>query len=101
MTRIYAAVISASFVAGTFAAQAADAPAPLPVKAKASAPAYRWIGLYFGGHVGYGGGGFGPGTNPAHNEAVVFSILGDRPSSAAIRSDTTSSFQQCRSRHRR
>ena len=41
-------------------------------KPKALAPAPRWSGLYFGGHFGYGGGGFGPGTNPAHNEAVIF-----------------------------
>ncbi len=72
MTRIHTIVIIASVALVTFDAQAADQPAPLPVKAQASAPAYRWTGLYFGGHFGYGGGGFGPGTNPAHNEAVVF-----------------------------
>ena len=43
----------------------------MPVKSKASAPKPRWSGLYFGGHVGYGGGSFGPGTNPVFNQAVA------------------------------
>ncbi len=37
---------------------AADLTRPVPV-------AYSWTGWYAGGHFGYGGGSFGPGTNPA------------------------------------
>src|SRR5258707_562301 len=71
-------VVIVAFVAfdalNAIGAKAADSAAPLPVKSKAqaAAPTHRWTGLYFGGHVGYGGGSFGPGTNPAHNQGVIF-----------------------------
>jgi high affinity Mn2+ porin len=72
MTRVHTVVIFAFVALGSVAAQAADSAAPLPVKGKALQPKHRWTGLYFGGHFGYGGGGFGSGTNPAHNESVIF-----------------------------
>ena len=31
---------------------------------------YNWTGFYLGGHVGYGGGSFGPGTNPLPEQGV-------------------------------
>lgn len=31
-----------------------------------------WTGFYVGGHVGYGGGSFGPGTNPLPEQGVFF-----------------------------
>ena len=40
------------------------AAADLPVKAPVRSIIYDWTGFYFGGHFGYGGGSFGPGTNP-------------------------------------
>ena len=38
--------------------------AEMALKARVPHPAYDWSGFYLGGHVGYGGGGFGPATNP-------------------------------------
>lgn len=46
--------------------------ADLPVKARAFPSVFDWTGFYLGGHVGYGGGGFGPGTNPLPQHGVVF-----------------------------
>src|SRR3984957_10739855 len=43
-------------------AAAADLP-PLPLKAPVYKAVYNWTGFYLGGHAGYGGGSFGPGTN--------------------------------------
>jgi high affinity Mn2+ porin len=53
-------------------AKSAEAPTALPTKGPAVAPAYSWTGVYVGGHFGYGGGTFGPGTNPVPNQAVIF-----------------------------
>src|SRR5438270_9997474 len=44
----------------------------LPLKAPAAKTVYDWTGFYLGGHVGYGGGSFGPGTNPLPEQGVVF-----------------------------
>ncbi|MFL6815855.1 MAG: outer membrane protein, partial [Bradyrhizobium sp.] len=46
--------------------------AELALKAPASKTIYDWTGFYLGGHVGYGGGSFGPGTNPLPEQAVLF-----------------------------
>jgi high affinity Mn2+ porin len=43
---------------------AADAPTAMPRKAAPLGAGFGWAGLYVGGHVGYGGGTFGAGTNP-------------------------------------
>ncbi|MBB5053150.1 high affinity Mn2+ porin [Afipia massiliensis] len=51
-------------------ARAADA--VVPVKAPRVAPVFDWSGLYIGGHVGYGGGSFGPGTNPLPQQGIFF-----------------------------
>src|SRR5467141_1325069 len=51
---------------------AADLPTSLPIKAPVLAAIYDWTGFYVGGHVGYGGGSFGPGTNPIPDQAVFF-----------------------------
>lgn len=51
-------------------ARAADA--VLPFKASRVAPVFDWSGLYIGGHVGYGGGSFGPGTNPLPQQGIFF-----------------------------
>jgi high affinity Mn2+ porin len=44
--------------------------ADLPLKAPALKTVYDWTGFYLGGHVGYGGGSLGPGTNPAPEQGV-------------------------------
>ncbi len=51
-------------------ARAADAAAPLPPAP--ALPAYNWTGGYLGFHFGYGGGSFGPRTNPVLDEGVIF-----------------------------
>jgi len=53
-------------------AVAADLPTSLPIKAPVRSAIYDWTGFYLGGHVGYGGGGFGPGTNPLPEQGVFF-----------------------------
>ena len=46
--------------------------ADMPLKAPAYKAVYNWTGFYLGGHVGYGGGSFGPGTNPLPLQGVFF-----------------------------
>jgi opacity protein-like surface antigen len=64
---------------GLLIAIGAASPAPgseLYIKSEAKPPAaarvYDWTGFYLGGHVGYGGGSFGPGTNPFPEQGVFF-----------------------------
>jgi high affinity Mn2+ porin len=49
-------------------AKAADS----PLKAPVFKAVYDWTGFYIGGHVGYGGGSLGPGTNPLPEQGVFF-----------------------------
>nr|WP_244549209.1 carbohydrate porin [Bradyrhizobium canariense] len=44
----------------------------MALKAPAYQTVYDWTGFYIGGHVGYGGGSLGPGTNPIPEQGVVF-----------------------------
>jgi high affinity Mn2+ porin len=53
-------------------ATAADLPPTLPIKAPVRSAIYDWTGFYLGGHVGYGSGSFGPGTNPLPEQGVFF-----------------------------
>jgi high affinity Mn2+ porin len=46
--------------------------ANMAVKAPALKTVYDWTGFYIGGHVGYGGGSLGPGTNSIPEQGVVF-----------------------------
>jgi high affinity Mn2+ porin len=46
--------------------------ADMPLKAPALTAVYDWTGFYVGGEIGYGGGGFGPGTNPRPEEGAFF-----------------------------
>src|SRR6202023_79519 len=50
------------------AAVAAD----MPLKAPVHGAVYDRTGFYLGGPVGYGGGSFGPGTNPLPEQGVFF-----------------------------
>ncbi len=45
--------------------------ADLPVKAPVMQTVYDWTGFYIGGHFGYGGGSFGPDTNPLPLQGVL------------------------------
>jgi high affinity Mn2+ porin len=65
--RVFAGV-GFSLLALDGAAVAAD----LPFKAPVFKAVYDWTGFYLGGHVGYGGGSFGPGTNPLPEQGVFF-----------------------------
>ena len=49
----------------------ADRSTRLPANAPEPSP-YKWTGFYMGGHVGYGGGSFGPTTNPLPEQGVFF-----------------------------
>ena len=55
-----------------FEAKAADVASAVQVKAPRFEQAYDWSGLYVGGHAGYGGGSFGPGTNPLPQQGAFF-----------------------------
>ena len=57
---------------GMLALANAAAAADLPLKAPALRTVYDWTGFYIGGHVGYGGGSLGPGTNPMPEQGVLF-----------------------------
>jgi high affinity Mn2+ porin len=46
--------------------------ADLPVKAPIAKTVYDWTGFYLGGHVGYGDGSLGRGTNPVPEQGVFF-----------------------------
>jgi high affinity Mn2+ porin len=59
-------------LAASSLARAADLPTRLPLKAPIPSAIYNWTGFYVGGQVGYGQGGFGPGTNPMPEQAVFF-----------------------------
>lgn len=48
------------------------AAADMPLKAPVLSTVYNWTGFYLGGHVGYGGGSLGPGTNPLPEQGVFF-----------------------------
>ena len=46
--------------------------ADMPLKAPVLKAAYSWTGFYLGGHVGYGGGSLGPGTNALPLQGAFF-----------------------------
>jgi high affinity Mn2+ porin len=67
--------IAAGVGLGLLACDGATFAADLPLKAPAfKAPAFKavydWTGFYLGGHVGYGGGGLGPGSHPLPEQGV-------------------------------
>ena len=55
---------------GTLALGGPAATADMALKALVSKTVYDWTGFYLGGHVGYGTGSFGPGTNPLPLQGV-------------------------------
>jgi high affinity Mn2+ porin len=59
-------------LATSSSARAADTPSSLPIKIQPTSAIFRWTGFYIGGHFGYGGGSFGPGTNPLLGQGVLF-----------------------------
>ena len=44
----------------------------MPLKAPIFKSVYSWTGFYLGGHVGYGGGSFGPDANPLPLQGAFF-----------------------------
>lgn len=61
----------ASVALGALSFDAALA-ADVPLKTPRIASYFDWSGLYVGGHVGYGSGSFGPGTNPLPLQGIAF-----------------------------
>jgi len=57
---------------GMLVAGGPAAAADMPLKAPAFKAVYDWTGFYIGGHVGYGGGSLGSGTNPLPEQGVFF-----------------------------
>jgi high affinity Mn2+ porin len=73
MMRVYIIGSGAGIIlAASLQANAADLRPSLPVKAPVRSVIYDWTGFYVGGHVGYGGGSFGPDTNPVPLQGVFF-----------------------------
>lgn len=70
MKRKSAIVLLGAFV-WDLPAHAADLATKTLAKAVSSA-VFNWTGFYVGGHAGYGGGSFGPGTNPLPEQGVFF-----------------------------
>jgi len=64
--------IAAGAALGALAVDHVASAADLPLKAPALKAIYDWTGFYVGGHVGYGGGSFGPDTNPLPLQGVLF-----------------------------
>jgi high affinity Mn2+ porin len=67
--RIY---ITGSSVAIVLAICSPANAADMPLKASVFEAVYNWTGFYLGGHVGYGGGSLGPGTNPLPLQGAFF-----------------------------
>jgi high affinity Mn2+ porin len=77
MIRVPGAVMKRIYLIGSgagivLAACAPAAAADMSLKAFAFKAVYNWTGFYLGGHVGYGGGSFGPATNPLPEQGVFF-----------------------------
>ncbi|SIO14749.1 high affinity Mn2+ porin [Bradyrhizobium erythrophlei] len=63
------------FAGAAFGALALGSPAlaaDMALKAPAYKAIYDWTGFYLGGHVGYGDGGLGAGTNPLPEQGAFF-----------------------------
>jgi high affinity Mn2+ porin len=61
----------ASVALGLLALESPAGAADMPVKAPIPTALYNWTGFYMGGHVGYGSGSFGPGTNPVPLQGLI------------------------------
>jgi high affinity Mn2+ porin len=68
--RSRSSVSSIALGCGLLAVCTPVAAADLPLKAPAQTRVYEWTGFYVGGSFGYGGGSFGPGTNPLPLQGV-------------------------------
>src|SRR5713226_6707363 len=64
--------VIAGVALGTLALGAPVDAADMALKAPAYQAIYDWTGFYLGGHVGYGDGSLGPGTNPLPEQGVFF-----------------------------
>lgn len=66
---VFGATVATVFATSS-GTSAADLPPNMPVKAPARIAIYDWTGLYVGGYVGYGGGGFGANGRPLPAQGV-------------------------------
>ena len=64
--------VLAGIAIGALALGGPTVAADLTFKTPAYKAVYNWTGFYLGGHVGYGGGSFGPGSNPLPEQGVSF-----------------------------
>src|SRR5260370_28798676 len=64
--------VSAGVALGTLGLETPAHRADMALKAPAYRAVYDWTGFYLGGHVGYGDGSLGPGTNPLPEQGVFF-----------------------------
>ena len=70
--RTWERIAIAGLAFGTLALAAPAKAADMTLKAPAYRAVYDWTGFYLGGHVGYGDGSLGPGTNPLPEQGVFF-----------------------------
>jgi high affinity Mn2+ porin len=68
---IFASGMAVALATGS-SARGAEPTSGVLTKAWSARAVYNWTGFYLGGHVGYGGGSFGPGTNPLPEQGVFF-----------------------------
>ena len=68
---IFASGMAVALATGS-SAWGAEPTSGVLTKASSARAVYNWTGFYLGGHVGYGGGSFGPGTNPIPEQGVFF-----------------------------
>lgn len=68
---IFASGMAVALATGS-SARGAEPTSGFATKAWPGRAVYNWTGFYLGGHVGYGGGSFGRGTNPLPEQGVFF-----------------------------
>ncbi|KJC47787.1 cell envelope biogenesis protein OmpA [Bradyrhizobium sp. LTSP885] len=68
--RLFRVQIAAGAALGAAAFGTPAAAADIAVKSPATSAVYGWTGFYIGGHIGYGDGSLGPGTNPLPEQSV-------------------------------
>jgi high affinity Mn2+ porin len=68
--RLFRVQIAAGAALGAAAFGTPAEAADMAVKSPATSAVYTWTGFYVGGHIGYGDGSLGPGTNPLPEQGV-------------------------------
>jgi high affinity Mn2+ porin len=68
--RLFRVQIAAGAALGAAAFGTPAEAADMAFKSPATSAVYTWTGFYVGGHIGYGDGSLGPGTNPLPEQGV-------------------------------